>query len=174
MDDRLLTADEAADLMRYKPTTLAVWRSEARGPAYLKVGYNIRYRLADVHEWLYASERGRWLIEQNAECHKEKVGKEKRLRGRAAVAQRQEQLEKEPLCRDCYADGRERPADEVDHILALDDGGSNLPDNLRSLCRDCHRVRTRERLNKKSVIIPPVPLYPERHVSKDHPPAISG
>jgi 5-methylcytosine-specific restriction endonuclease McrA len=146
-DQRLLTAGEAADLMRYEPTTLAVWRSEARGPVYLKVGYNVRYRLADISEWLYASERGRWLIEQDAQCHKEKRSKEKRLRGRAAVAQRERHLEKEPFCRDCSADGIERVADEIDHILPLADGGTNSPDNLRSLCRDCHRIRTRDRLN---------------------------
>lgn len=33
---------------------------------------------------------------------------------------------------------------EVDHILALKDGGSNEIDNLRALCRPCHAKKTAE------------------------------
>ena len=172
-EQQLFTTAEAAARLRYERNTLAVWRSQAKGPAYLKVGRSIRYRLCDLEEWLYATERGRKLIEQRAECHVEKRMRGRRLRGRAAVTQRERHLAEEPLCRDCQSYGVERPAEEVDHILPLAEGGTNDPDNLRSLCRGCHRIRTRERLNKKPVIIPPVPVYPERHVSKDHPPAIS-
>ena len=31
---------------------------------------------------------------------------------------------------------------EVDHIIALDHGGTNNPDNLRALCPHCHRKKT--------------------------------
>lgn len=33
---------------------------------------------------------------------------------------------------------------EVDHIIALKDGGSNEIDNLRALCRPCHAKKTAE------------------------------
>jgi 5-methylcytosine-specific restriction endonuclease McrA len=39
---------------------------------------------------------------------------------------------------------RELPALEVDHVVAVKDGGSHHPDNLRTLCRDCHKARTAE------------------------------
>lgn len=53
---------------------------------------------------------------------------------------RPRQLAKEPLCRFCEEKRRVVPATEVDHI----DGNSrnNDPDNLRSLCHDCHSGRT--------------------------------
>lgn len=31
---------------------------------------------------------------------------------------------------------------EVDHIVALVEGGSNHPSNLRTLCEECHRIET--------------------------------
>lgn len=31
---------------------------------------------------------------------------------------------------------------EVDHIRALEDGGTNHPDNLQALCRNCHGKKT--------------------------------
>lgn len=33
---------------------------------------------------------------------------------------------------------------DADHIIARRDGGSNHPDNLRTLCVFCHKARTRE------------------------------
>lgn len=49
-------------------------------------------------------------------------------------------LTDEPLCRMCKAEGRVRPANEVDHI----DGDSrhNARANLRPLCKSCHSRRT--------------------------------
>ena len=38
------------------------------------------------------------------------------------------------------------PANEVDHIISKANGGTDDPDNLQSLCTDCHREKTaRER-----------------------------
>lgn len=48
---------------------------------------------------------------------------------------RQAQLEREPLCRHCGA-----PATEVDHIDG--DDANNLLDNLQSLDKSCHSVKT--------------------------------
>lgn len=45
-------------------------------------------------------------------------------------------------CEDCKRLGRVRPAHEVDHIVALAQGGSDTPDNLAAINHDCHRVKT--------------------------------
>ena len=35
-----------------KPQTLRVWRSQDKGPAYLKIGNRVFYPGADLNEWL--------------------------------------------------------------------------------------------------------------------------
>lgn len=52
MPDQLLTPDEAAVWIRKKPKTLANWRSQGIGPAYLKTEGGILYRARDVEKWL--------------------------------------------------------------------------------------------------------------------------
>lgn len=48
-----LTHDEA--LFQIAPkSTLAHWRSEGRGPAYVKLGPKVAYRGADLNAWLDA------------------------------------------------------------------------------------------------------------------------
>ena len=51
-------------------------------------------------------------------------------------------IEKDPLCRACTAQGRVQATQEVDHIIALEDGGSNEMDNLQGLCIECHKAKT--------------------------------
>lgn len=51
-------------------------------------------------------------------------------------------LRREPLCRFCAARGLVTAASEVDHIVALADGGTHAASNLRSLCKPCHSRRT--------------------------------
>ena len=48
-------------------------------------------------------------------------------------------LREEPSCRRCGA-----PSTDVDHVIALADGGSWDRDNLQGLCRSCHRAKTGE------------------------------
>ncbi len=50
--ERLLTRPEAAELLRVKVQTLAVWACEGRGPAYIKVGRSVRYRREVLEAWL--------------------------------------------------------------------------------------------------------------------------
>jgi 5-methylcytosine-specific restriction protein A len=51
-------------------------------------------------------------------------------------------LKRHPLCEHCTAAGRVEPATEVDHIVALRDGGTHAWANLRPLCKPCHSRRT--------------------------------
>lgn len=51
----------------------------------------------------------------------------------------------EPLCRMCG-----RPADLVDHIVPIRDGGERLDErNLQSLCRSCHDTKTAEDVRRR-------------------------
>jgi len=57
---------------------------------------------------------------------------------------RDAQLAVEPLCRHCREQGRTTAATDVDHILAINDGGDAWDgENLQSLCRSCHSRKTR-------------------------------
>ncbi len=49
---RLLSTDEVARLLVVPVTTLYTWRYKGTGPKAFKVGKHLRYRLADVMEWL--------------------------------------------------------------------------------------------------------------------------
>jgi hypothetical protein len=52
----ILTEAEAASMIvDLKPQTLAKWRLRHKGPAYLKLGGKIRYRVIDIQEWMDAS-----------------------------------------------------------------------------------------------------------------------
>ncbi len=48
----LIDEDEAARLLAVSPRTLATWRVRARGPAFVKVGGAVRYRLADLEAYV--------------------------------------------------------------------------------------------------------------------------
>lgn len=49
-----------------------------------------------------------------------------------------------PLCIGCAAMGRATPANTVDHITAINDGGPPFPghDGLASYCPSCHSAKT--------------------------------
>jgi len=137
------TAREAAAHIRYSVATLAIWRSDGRGPIYSKIGSTVRYRRGDLEGWLTASELDRARIEAESDCHRMRRAIAKRARGRAGMAQRERRLKAEPFCRDCAEYGIQRLADEIDHITPLSAGGQDADDNVRSLCRVCHSARTR-------------------------------
>ena len=65
-----------------------------------------------------------------------------RLRGRTWMTIRQAILTTEPLCRVCVSQARVVLAEEVDHILPLECGGSDDPENLQPLCHACHQAKT--------------------------------
>lgn len=51
-------------------------------------------------------------------------------------------ITKHPLCEHCQANGRVMPAQEVDHIIPLEDGGTHDEANLQALCKPCHSSKT--------------------------------
>jgi excisionase family DNA binding protein len=48
----LLTVPEVAEMLAVPVGTLYAWRHKGTGPRALKVGRHLRYRAADVGEWL--------------------------------------------------------------------------------------------------------------------------
>lgn len=51
-DDKLYFTNDPALLVIASPSTLAHWRSENRGPAYIKIGRRVAYRGSDLNAWL--------------------------------------------------------------------------------------------------------------------------
>lgn len=51
-NDTLLTERLAADMLDIHRVTLAVWRQDGRGPKYVKLGRNVRYRRSDVEAYI--------------------------------------------------------------------------------------------------------------------------
>ena len=59
-DMRLVMNDvEAAEALDMAPTTLRKWRTTGRGPAYIKLGKNVRYRLEDLTAYIQKQTVGR-------------------------------------------------------------------------------------------------------------------
>lgn len=88
----------------------------------------VRTRFCDAHS---KQEAQRYEMHQRDPRAREWYGKEWR---RIREAYRR----KHPLCEQCEAVGRLRPAEEVHHILPLRDGGTHEESNLRALCKRCH------------------------------------
>src|SRR5574337_321930 len=66
-----------------------------------------------------------------------------RLRGRARQAQRKRIIERDKgLCQVCLKNGLIRAGTEVDHKIALQNGGDNSDGNQWLLCDDCHSDKT--------------------------------
>ncbi|MCK9570033.1 HNH endonuclease [Candidatus Pacearchaeota archaeon] len=66
--------------------------------------------------------------------------------GRRWKAARLAYLIEHPLCQDCLARGKTVPAQDVDHVTPLSQGGERLDSgNFRSLCRKCHNRKTHGR-----------------------------
>lgn len=51
----LLSEEELASMIDVKPHTLAVWRSEGKGPDYTRLGKSVFYRELDVAGWIAAN-----------------------------------------------------------------------------------------------------------------------
>lgn len=57
---------------------------------------------------------------------------------------------KHPLCEQCEREGRLIPADMVDHVIEIKDGGAlTSEENAMSLCWKCHALKTAEEKNHR-------------------------
>ena len=68
----------------------------------------------------------------------------KRVRGSAWMATRDRWFKDHPLCVECLRNGIAKPANRLDHIQPLIDGGLDDESNYQSLCALCHDVKTAE------------------------------
>ena len=50
--ERFYATDDAALLTLGRPSTLAHWRAEGRGPAFIKAGSRVLYSGSALNEWL--------------------------------------------------------------------------------------------------------------------------
>ena len=48
----LLTAEQAAEYLHVQMQTLANWRGTGKGPAFVRIGRLIRYRLESLDRWI--------------------------------------------------------------------------------------------------------------------------
>lgn len=46
------------------------------------------------------------------------------------------------LCQVCHEANRIKAATEVDHIVPKSAGGSDSPQNLQAICKECHQLKT--------------------------------
>lgn len=51
-DEHLLTPKDVSEFLGIPTKTLANWRSERIGPLPLRIGCHVRYRAADLNEWI--------------------------------------------------------------------------------------------------------------------------
>ena len=72
-----------------------------------------------------------------------------RISGRRLQRIRAHVLGLAPLCVTCLALGRVTAATEVDHVLALVNGGGNEMANLQGLCAACHVDKTARDLGRE-------------------------
>ena len=75
-----------------------------------------------------------------------------RIRGRWLQRFRLRHLGRHPLCVMCEKAGRVRLATELDHIVALTNGGMDFdkdPSNAQGLCSACHEDKTRADLGQR-------------------------
>jgi predicted DNA-binding transcriptional regulator AlpA len=50
----VMTERDAAEYLQMKPGTLRNWRSEGRGPKFIRLGAAVRYRPVELDEWISA------------------------------------------------------------------------------------------------------------------------
>jgi hypothetical protein len=56
MPEPLMTTEDLADYLQKPIATLIAWRVRGQGPPAIRVGRGLRYRPADVEEWLKSLE----------------------------------------------------------------------------------------------------------------------
>lgn len=77
------------------------------------------------------------------------VSTNKRVRGRALQTRRQRVWAKDPCCAECRKLTEYPSGFELDHIVAIDNGGPDTYDNLQVLCHVCHERKTASDLGRR-------------------------
>ena len=72
-----------------------------------------------------------------------RIGEHQRLRGHALIKLREKMFRANPLCVMCQRVGITRTWDELDHIVALQDGGTNEESNFQGLCFPHHAEKSK-------------------------------
>lgn len=67
----------------------------------------------------------------------------KRITGRRLQAMRADLFARDPLCAECFRQGRVTLATQRDHIKALAEGGADDASNVQGLCATCHDAKTK-------------------------------
>lgn len=67
----------------------------------------------------------------------------KRVTGRKLQRLRAELFEREQLCRECGRLGLVRLATQRDHIIPLEEGGTDADGNIQPLCDSCHDIKSK-------------------------------
>jgi predicted DNA-binding transcriptional regulator AlpA len=50
--EKFLSERELAQLLNIKSETLRNWRWDGKGPIYIKIGTNVRYRMSDINDFI--------------------------------------------------------------------------------------------------------------------------
>jgi len=62
----LISTPEAAKIIGFEESTLEAWRCRGGGPPFVKLGRAVRYRLADLNDWVESRVRNN-TIERGSE-----------------------------------------------------------------------------------------------------------
>lgn len=83
-----------------------------------------------------------------------------RIRGRRLQQIRKHHFMEHPWCAMCLSEGKKRIAVELDHIVALCNGGQDADDNRQGLCKRHHDEKTAKDLGHKPRRVIGVDGYP--------------
>lgn len=73
-----------------------------------------------------------------------------------------------PWCQECFKNEIYEEAEQVDHIIPLEDGGEPFdPGNLQSLCFRCHVLKSAEENRQRMKLKPRIPK-PTRYTGRKH------
>lgn len=95
-----------------------------------------------------------------------------RIRGRRLQRRREMFRSREPFCAVCLKKGIVRVWAQLDHIIALRNGGPDTDDNLQGLCDECHEAKTRRDMGQEDKVSAAcdedgLPRDPDHHWNTD-------
>lgn len=76
-----------------------------------------------------------------------KAGSTQRIRGSSWMATRRAVMQRDKYT--CACCGAVRMDHEVDHVVPLEQSGSNEDSNLWTLCTECHKAKTRKEAKER-------------------------